>query len=199
MKKILGLTVAALMVMGLVGGGTWAFFSDTETSTGNTFIAGTLDLGLSNTSNTSATGSITGTFSSSNWAPGDNATGTLWINNDGSINISTLTITFNYGSVNTTGRPTTISGSPWSDDEDKFDKMVVAETVNWGGSTVASIQGKTLEELKAGTGGPYTLSGGLTAGTNKDLYILWRFDTAADNGCQGNTVEVTVTAAGIQN
>ncbi len=44
MKKILGLTVAALLVMGLVGGGTWAYFSDTETSTGNTLTAGTLDL-----------------------------------------------------------------------------------------------------------------------------------------------------------
>jgi len=44
MKKILGLTVAALLVMGLVGGGTWAYFSDPESSTGNTFAAGTLDL-----------------------------------------------------------------------------------------------------------------------------------------------------------
>jgi predicted ribosomally synthesized peptide with SipW-like signal peptide len=44
MKKIIGLTVAALMVMGLVGGGTWAYFSDTESSTGNVFAAGTLDL-----------------------------------------------------------------------------------------------------------------------------------------------------------
>jgi len=44
MKKILGLAVAALMVMGLVGGGTWAYFTDVETSTGNTFAAGTLDL-----------------------------------------------------------------------------------------------------------------------------------------------------------
>jgi len=44
MKKILGLTVAALLVMGLVGGGTWAYFTDVETSTGNTFTAGTLDL-----------------------------------------------------------------------------------------------------------------------------------------------------------
>ena len=44
MKKILGLTVAALMVMGLVGGGTWAYFSDVESAVGNTLAAGTLDL-----------------------------------------------------------------------------------------------------------------------------------------------------------
>ena len=44
MKKILSLSIVALMVIGLVAGGTWAFFSDTETSTGNQFAAGTLDL-----------------------------------------------------------------------------------------------------------------------------------------------------------
>jgi len=44
MKKILGLTVAALLVMGLVGGGTWAYFTDVETSEDNVFTAGTLNL-----------------------------------------------------------------------------------------------------------------------------------------------------------
>ncbi len=44
MKKILGLTVAALLVMGLVGGGTWAYFSDVETSGTNVLTAGTLNL-----------------------------------------------------------------------------------------------------------------------------------------------------------
>ncbi|MFC1897774.1 TasA family protein [Chloroflexota bacterium] len=46
MKKILGLTVAAVLVMALVGGGTWAYFSDVETSTGNVLTAGTLDLDI---------------------------------------------------------------------------------------------------------------------------------------------------------
>jgi len=46
MKKILGLTVAALLVMALVGGGTWAYFSDVETSDTNIFSAGTLDLNI---------------------------------------------------------------------------------------------------------------------------------------------------------
>ena len=46
MKKILGLTIAALLVMGMVGGGTWAYFSDTEASTNNSLTAGTLDLNV---------------------------------------------------------------------------------------------------------------------------------------------------------
>ena len=49
MRKILGLTVAALLVVGLVGGGTWAYFSDTEVGTDNVFTAGTLDLEIDST------------------------------------------------------------------------------------------------------------------------------------------------------
>jgi len=44
MKKILGLSVAALLVIAMVGGGTWAFFQDTENVGGNSITAGTLDL-----------------------------------------------------------------------------------------------------------------------------------------------------------
>ena len=44
MKKIIGLTIAALLVIGIVGVGTFAYFSDTAASTGNTWTAGTLVL-----------------------------------------------------------------------------------------------------------------------------------------------------------
>jgi predicted ribosomally synthesized peptide with SipW-like signal peptide len=44
MKKIIGLTLAALLIVGIVSGGTWAFFSDSEASQNNTLMAGTLDL-----------------------------------------------------------------------------------------------------------------------------------------------------------
>ena len=64
MKKIIGLTVAALLVMGLVGGGTWAYFSDTETSGTNVLSAGTLDLTL---------GGAAAPFSISNVTPGDSS------------------------------------------------------------------------------------------------------------------------------
>ncbi|MCK4368488.1 MAG: SipW-dependent-type signal peptide-containing protein [Dehalococcoidales bacterium] len=46
MKKILGLTIAIVLIIGLVAGGTWAYFTDTETSTGNTFTAGTIDIAI---------------------------------------------------------------------------------------------------------------------------------------------------------
>ncbi len=44
MKKILGLTLAALLITTIAVGGTWAYFSDSETSQDNTLIVGTLNL-----------------------------------------------------------------------------------------------------------------------------------------------------------
>jgi predicted ribosomally synthesized peptide with SipW-like signal peptide len=70
-KKILIGVMSLVVVLGLVGGGAFAVFSDTETSTGNTFTAGTLDLVLSNDGTNFYNGE-TGTWSSpANWAPGD--------------------------------------------------------------------------------------------------------------------------------
>lgn len=49
MKKILGSVGMLALVGALVWGATGAFFSDTETSTGNTFTAGAIDLTVDNT------------------------------------------------------------------------------------------------------------------------------------------------------
>jgi len=43
-KKILGLTIAIVLITGLVAVGTFAYFSDTETSANNSFTAGTIDI-----------------------------------------------------------------------------------------------------------------------------------------------------------
>ena len=79
MKKILGLGVVALLVMALVGGGTWAYFSDVETSTGNVLTAGTLDLNLDG-GNTNVV-----KFTVSNLKPGDSDNGTWTVRNVGSL------------------------------------------------------------------------------------------------------------------
>ena len=44
MKKIIGLSVAALLIIGVIGGATFAYFSDTEIAVDNTLTAGTLNL-----------------------------------------------------------------------------------------------------------------------------------------------------------
>ncbi len=44
MNKLLTSLLMIGVIAGMAGAGTWAYFSDTETSTGNTFTAGTIDL-----------------------------------------------------------------------------------------------------------------------------------------------------------
>jgi spore coat-associated protein N len=44
MVKIIGLSLATLLMVAAVGSGTWAYFTDNETSQNNTITAGTLDL-----------------------------------------------------------------------------------------------------------------------------------------------------------
>ena len=46
MKKILFSLMAILLAVGLVGGGAFAYFFDVETSTGNVFSAGTIDIAV---------------------------------------------------------------------------------------------------------------------------------------------------------
>jgi len=50
--------MSLVVVLGLVGGGAFAYFSDTETSTGNTFSAGTLDLTYNITYTYSGAGTV---------------------------------------------------------------------------------------------------------------------------------------------
>jgi len=80
MKKILISLMAMVLVIGLVGAGTMAYFSDTETSTGNTFTAGTLDLNVGGENP-----NVSPDFTLGPLAPGDSGTITYTLNNVGNI------------------------------------------------------------------------------------------------------------------
>ena len=73
MKKIIGLTIAVLLIIGLVGGGTFAYFSDTETSTGNTLTAGTLNLQVG------AADPVTDKVTLANIKPTDSGNAAIWL------------------------------------------------------------------------------------------------------------------------
>lgn len=72
------------LAVAAVSGGTFAYFSDTETSTANTFTSGTLDMVLSG--GTQSVDSVIGTWvSPANWLPGQSFSATLQFTNVGSI------------------------------------------------------------------------------------------------------------------
>jgi predicted ribosomally synthesized peptide with SipW-like signal peptide len=75
-KKILVSMMVIGLVAALAGAGLYAYFSDTETSSGNTFTAGTLDLIL---------GGSTLPFSVSNTYPGASGKDNVTLRNGGSL------------------------------------------------------------------------------------------------------------------
>jgi predicted ribosomally synthesized peptide with SipW-like signal peptide len=80
LKKIAVLSLIGLVLIGLTAAGTWAFFSDTETSSANTVAAGTLNLRLG------ADDPSSESFSLGNIQPGDADNLASWaIGNSGSL------------------------------------------------------------------------------------------------------------------
>lgn len=91
MKRIL-VSLSVIAVVGaIVVGGTVAFFSDTATSTGNTFTSGNLDLKLSNKHDINYGDSVTATWNVDKMAPGGTPyVSTLYMKNVGSIDADYL-------------------------------------------------------------------------------------------------------------
>ncbi|MFA1821728.1 TasA family protein [Virgibacillus oceani] len=85
-KKQLGMGImSAALGISLIGGGTFAYFSDSET-TENTFAAGTLDLSAEPTT----------IIDVDNMKPGDSMTRTFELHNDGSLDIERVYLDTEY-------------------------------------------------------------------------------------------------------
>lgn len=182
------------------GAGTVAFLSDTESSTGNSIQAGTVDLILGGDDGVSTT------FSAANLAPGDSGWATADIANQGSID----------GTVSVTIDSVTESGGATVDSEDQdggaddgsalldelsleigFDPDYGSDTDLEDGDEVDAVSANlsASPEYDAGTTHPtsFTLAGGVS-GTST-MYVEWALDADAPNTVQGDevTVDLTVT------
>lgn len=78
-SKLLLITLSLVLVMSLVGGATFALFTDQESNTNDVFQAGTLTIGAS------AAGANTGTMNFTVAAPGDHFANTINVKNLGSL------------------------------------------------------------------------------------------------------------------
>lgn len=200
MKKIIGLTIAAILVIGLVAGGTLAYFSDTETSTANVFTAGTLDL------KTNDVDSVTATWTDTNMAPGGTAVNaSIILKNSGTLAANHIEIKFSNAITNVV-TPAEIG----TDDIDMSDSLnVTVMTYDGTDLLLQTVSGTfdnatidaadldnndiiTLQELDAVmlsfTNVP-TPSGAAT----KTFSMSVQLASSTDNGNQGDTVTTTVT------
>ena len=220
MKKIFGLTVAALMVMGLIGGGTWAYFSDPETVTGNILTAGTLDLQLTDDDETDADG-VTATWGGALMRPDDTTVG-----DDTAGNVTEGTATLTIGNAGSIDGYLDLSGFTVVDDENA---AVVSEAETdtasdgdlgplldvwmfWDANGDGDFDNATDVDIYGTTGGTDndgfaeatpvkldTLHGGssddgiaISAASDTYITLYWRWPSSgSDNDAQGDKVTLT--------
>lgn len=196
MKKILGTAIAAFLILAIVGGGTWAYFSDPETSTGNILSAGTLDL------KTDDVDGVTATLLLQNMKEGD-TTGaqTIVLKNAGSINAATLSIDAGYVESDTGAEPTD-TDLDTNLTADQFAALLTVNTMTYNsidlltgnGITDANTNGRI--DMQDVAGATITNQAGINGGgATKDFVInVTLYDPGAlSNDPQNDGIDITIT------
>ena len=191
MTKIAKSLAMIALVAALAVGATGAYFTDSETISGNTFTAGTLDLQIN--APTSAV------WTMSNMSPGDSTTGTLSMTNVGTLKGNlTASIVFNDADLDSANHlplpdmtaldvakqleATVVS---WTDNDGTMDLWPHITNVNGNGW-------KDLDDVRQAlttTG----ILGTLVPGETGALTMTLQFRFDAGNDFQGDGVEAVIT------
>ncbi len=190
LKKKLGLGVAsAALGLSLVGGGTYAFFSD-KAETNGTFAAGTLDLNAAPTT----------IINVDKIKPGDWMSRSFQLKNDGNLDIAKILLDTDY----------TVTDAKGDNAGEDFGKHIRVNFLYNADKADGVIWYTTLDQLK--TMSPDAIAenvfypwfgergGNLAAGTADTLYVQYEFvDNGADqNKFQGDKLELKWTFEGKQ-
>ena len=181
MKKIIGLSLVLIIAVALSGIGTFAYLTDHAASSGNSFVAGTLDL------KTNDADSVTQTLYAIGMSPGATVgSPTITLKNTGTVNGATMDIVFSY-----VGSPT---GNKTADDTAATIEVI---TLNYGGADLLSgiVDSNhngylDLFDLKNTN---FTGRSGLNAGISKNFDISIRLRSETANDFQGDGIDVTMT------
>lgn len=200
MKKIIGLTVAALLVMAMVGGGTWAYFSDTESSADNSLSAGTLDLKINNGDSPYTILNLT------NKAPGDSGSGSTTLKNAGSL---TGEMDIATGAVTNTAGAGGTEFEGGSGELGGVAKIAVYIDVDQSGAWSAGDIGlkndgttynnptaldyQTIDSYASKTWGGTAGVENMLADAQDNFIIAWQIPTSAGNNIQGDSVSIGFT------
>ena len=209
MKKIIGLSIAALLIIGIVGVGTFASFSDTATSTGNTWTAGTLVLSQVTTGSAVNSSAVV--------TPGGGINGSVQFGltdpvKPGSSGIITWTLN-NTGNV--PGKLTLVSATTFNDTATNAPKaaalaaLAISDPLAWGTPWDLSkemmvwVTRDTADIL--GTTGTYVAMSGLQTALNNEVdktitigtpmvYVLhWQVPPTVGNEIQGDSASLNIT------
>lgn len=182
LKKQVGMGIAsAALGLTLIGGGTFAYFSDSET-TNNTFAAGTLDLGVEPTE----------VINVENIQPGDSMTRDFELQNNGTVDMNKVLLETDYSVTDAAGDNTDDFGNhiqvEFLYNADQLNE-VIYET------TLAELNEMTPEAVNEEVFIPALGEDGLEAGTSDDLVVEFTFvDNGEDqNEFQGDTLNLEWT------
>jgi predicted ribosomally synthesized peptide with SipW-like signal peptide len=188
--KIIKSTLVIALVLGAVGATTAAFFSDTGTSSANTFTAGTLVLKLNGADNATANWTLP------NMAPGDSVSGSLMLTNTG-------TLAANHVEINPVTNSVTDAAPAAANAIDKY-LQITAATYNGDNLLSSGDGGKNLNDsngngwidlddlesaVNAGEGGQLdNLAAPAPGGMDtKTLSMTVTFRTSAPDDLQGDS------------
>ena len=185
MKKILGLSLILILVVGIIGIATFAYFTDNDNSSGNSFVSGTLDLTINDADG------VTRTLYATNMSPGATiGSSAITLKNVGTVNGATLDIVFSY--IESDGSPNVIDMTA-----DEVAAMIQVTTLDYGGSSllggVSDINSngyKDVYDLKNST---FTGLDGINASATKTFDISVRLKSAIGNDFQGDGITITMT------
>ncbi len=196
--RILTSAMTILAVTGAVTAGTFAMFSDSASSTQNTFASGDLNLKLDD-ANESASESVTQSLTGTNMKPGDSTSGFISLHNDGSIDASGVRLAIDTNQTNDGSTPSDMRNV--LDITVKEDDAVSDPSCSGGTDLTSAIDNQvgdgagqlTLVEFDNGGADEYSSLSGLTIGETRNVCFTVTFDTSANNAYQGDAVDTTFT------
>lgn len=173
--------VSAVLGITLLGGGTYAYFSDSE-ETNNTFAVGTLDLAVNPTQ----------IISVDNIQPGDSFIRDFELQNNGTLDIGKVLLETSYTVVDAQGDNTEDFGEhievEFLYNLDKLDEVIYK-------TTLAKLQDMKPEVINEKVFEPIFDEEGLPTGEMNDLVVKFHFvDNGKDqNQFQGDSLDLTWT------
>jgi spore coat-associated protein N len=189
-KQKLGLGVAsAVLGVSLIGGGTYAYFSDTADTSG-TFASGTIELNANPTT----------IIDVKNIKPGDTMLRSFELKNDGTLDIAKLSLATSY----------TVTDAKGDNDGADFGEHIRVNFLINGDKLSVPIYSTTLKELQGMSpdviqgsifsGWLAERGGKLKAGTSDTLFVEYEFveNDKDQNQFQGDTLELKWTFEGKQ-
>jgi predicted ribosomally synthesized peptide with SipW-like signal peptide len=184
-RTIISLIFASVIIVGAAGIATWTLFTDTEESTDNQLITGTLDL------RTDDADGVTQTLYATNLAPGDTVgPATIVLSNTGTIDGTTLDISFSYVENDVTPNLVNMTA-------DEMAAMIEVTTLNYDVSSLLSLVN---DDNSNGYVDVYDLmmvdlSGrsGITTTTPKNFAIAVQLRSDTGNYYQADGITVTMT------